>query len=380
VVEPIGRDADPEFVVASTREPTVAGEEHLRAAAMGVRNWSRVIALAVEHGVVGYVRLAVARQDLPVPAWANRSLREADLAGIATGMMLNATLARILAALHARDIATLVLKGPVLAGSLYIDPTYRPYRDLDLCVRRNALDAAAGVLEHLGFAEVPYEAEVARNAFAAAGAEGQFHRMFLDSGRRALIELHADPLQLGLLPAAEDDRWARALPAPQFGPSAFVLSNDDELVHLCVHAHKHGFSRLIWLKDLDLLIRSRDERIDWRLVESVAGREGVRASIWYALLLTSEILGTLEPAPARAMAPAAPIRFLYRRVWPVQTVAGLGAGMRRRAVQFHVAESWRGMLPTLVLMGRRRDRARLLLRSLGRSTDTQPAAHGGRTS
>jgi hypothetical protein len=364
MVEPIRRDADAELVVASTREPTVVGDERLRAAALGVRSWSRVIAVAVEHGVVGYVRLAAARQDLAVPAWADRRLRDAGLAGIATGMMLNATLARVLAALHARDIATLVLKGPVLAGSLYPDPTLRPYRDLDLCVRRNALDAAADVLERLGFAEVPYEAEVARTAFAAAGAEGPFHRMFLDAGRRALIELHADPLQLGLLPAAEEDRWARARPAPQFGPGAFVLSDDDELVHLCVHAHKHGFSRLIWLKDLDLLIRSRDARIDWRLVESVAGREGVRASIWYALLLASTILGTPRPPAASAMAPAGPIRFLYRRVWPADRVAALGAGMRRRAVQFHVAESWRGMLPTLVLMGRRRDRARLLLRSL----------------
>jgi hypothetical protein len=362
----MGEPTDPaaDFVVASTREPTPAGDEQLRAAAIGLRSWSRVIALAVEHGVVGYVRLALARQRIPVPEWADRRLREAELAGIATAMMLNATLARIIGGLHARDITTLVLKGPVLARSLYADPTLRPYRDLDLCVRRNALDAAADVIEHLGFAEVPYEAEVARSAFAAAGAEGQFHRMFLDSRRRALIELHTDPLQLGLLPAAEDDRWSRAVAAPQFGPGAFVLSDDDELVHLCVHAHKHGFSRLIWLKDLDLLIRSRDGRIDWRLVESVAGREGVRASIWYALLLASTILGAPRPAAAGAMAPAAPIRFLYRRVWPAERVAALGAGMRRRAVQFHVAESWRGMLPTLVLMGRRRDRARLLLRSL----------------
>ena len=38
------------------------------------------------------------------------------------------------------------------------------------------------------------------------------------------------------------------------------------------------------------------------------------------------------------------------------------------------------MLPTLVLMGRRRDRARLLLRSLRhRSTGTQPSSHERRT-
>jgi hypothetical protein len=380
VVEPKPPDADAALVVASTREPTPAGDERLQAAARGVRNWSRVIALAAEHGVVGHVRVALAGQSAVVPAWVSPRLRDAELAGIATVMTLNATLGRVLAALRARDIEALILKGPVLAGTLYADPTLRPYHDLDLCVRRPELDAAAGVLLDLGFAEVPYAAEVARSAVAAAGGEGAFHRLFMDPGRRALIELHADPLQLGLLPAAEDDRWARALPAPRFGPGAFVLADDDQLLHLCVHAHKHGFSRLIWLKDLDLFIRRNGMRIDWRLVDAVARKEGVRASIWYALLLTSEILGTPEPAAARAMAPAGPIRFLYKRVWPAVRIEALGAGMRRRAVQFHVAESWRGTLPTLVLMGRRRDRARLVLRSLlSRSTETQPASHGGRT-
>jgi hypothetical protein len=34
--------------------------------------------------------------------------------------------------------------------------------------------------------------------------------------------------------------------------------------------------------------------------------------------------------------------------------------MRRRAVQFLAADSWRGMLPNLVLMGRRGDRLRAI--------------------
>jgi len=203
----------------------------------------------------------------------------------------------------------------------------------------------------------------------------------VDPDWRALIELHSDPLQLGLSPIDEGGRWARAVAAPDLGPGALTLGEDDQLLQLCVHAHKHGFSRLMWLKDLDLLVRTREARLEWRLVDAVARREGVRASIWYALSLASAILGTRMPAAAEAMAPAPPIRLLYRRVWPVERIGGLNAGMRRRAVQFHAAESWRGMLPTLVLMGRRRDRARLLLRSVGRrrSTGTQPSSHGGIT-
>jgi hypothetical protein len=215
--------------------------------------------------------------------------------------------------------------------------------------------------------EIPYEAEVARAAFESSGAEEPFHRMFISATDRALVEIHADPLQLGIKPTAEDDRWRRALLEPGLGASALVLRDEDQLIQLCVHAHKHGFSRLIWLKDLDLFMRRLGPTVDWLLIDDVARREGVRASLWYALSLAKDLLGTPGTAVSERMAPAAPVRALYRRIWPRHTIADLDAAMRRRAVQFHVAESWRGMLPTLVLMGRRADRLRLIWRALRRS-------------
>jgi hypothetical protein len=94
---------------------------------------------------------------------------------------------------------------------------------------------------------------------------------------------------LGVRFSPEEARWERAVPARDV-PGALMLSIVDQLVHLSVHVQKHGFNRLIWLKDIDLLLRIGTEA-DWR-----------------------------------------------------------------RAVQFHVADSWRGMLPSLVLLGHRRQR------------------------
>jgi hypothetical protein len=87
--------------------------------------------------------------------------------------------------------------------------------------------------------------------------------MFVSATDRAMVEVHADPLQLGLRPKAEEDRWRRAVPAPELGEHALALCDEDHLVQLCVHAHKHGFSRLIWLKDLDLFVRRLGRSIDW---------------------------------------------------------------------------------------------------------------------
>jgi hypothetical protein len=79
------------------------------------------------------------------------------------------------------------------------------------------------------------------------------------------------------------------------------------------------------------------------------------------------VLGAPLPRPALAgLRPSLPVRALYRLTWPVEWVAGLEGHMRRRAVQFHAAESWRGMLPSLLYMGRRGDRARAIAEAVFR--------------
>jgi hypothetical protein len=354
------------FVILATREADGLGTDDLSESAFAVVDWHEVLDLAVGNGVCAYVRRAVMTVPDAAPSDVLEDLRHAELAAVAVALTLDAELRRVVDELDRGGIQSIVLKGPVLARNLYAERVLRPYGDIDLVVRLEMFEAGAQSLLGLGFREVPYEAELARVAFAGAGAEEPFHRMFMDRGQRSLVELHADPLQLGLRPAVEEDRWRRAVRFPELGPHAFALADEDQIVQLCVHVHKHGFSRLIWLKDLELFVRKKSATLDWDLVASIARREGVAASVWFALSLARDLLGCPE-TPARALAPALPIRALYEVIWPRRRVAALETAMRRRAVQFHAAESWRGMLPTVVLMGRRRERLRLLLRSL-RST------------
>jgi len=368
--------AEARLLIQSVREPIVRDATEFRAAAAAVHEWNAVRRLALRHGVTAYVSASLGECVPPVDVRAVSALKRDELADVASVLLLDVALSRTLAALSDRGIPAIVLKGPVLSRYLYPHRSLRPYRDVDLVVHGRQIDAAADALVEMEFVEVPYEAEVARVAFEASGAEASFHRLFVSGSERALVELHADPLQLGLRPTDEDERWRLAREAPDIGPGALILADEDQIIHLCVHVHKHGFSRLIWLKDLDLFIRARGETLDWDRIEAVARREGVKASIWYALSLASDVLGT-PPTPAGRMAPVPHVRWLYERVWPRSTVAALDAGMRRRAVQFHVAESWRGMLPSVVLMGRRGDRLRLGWRSLrGGSTKSQPVTNG----
>ena len=177
-----------------------------------------------------------------------------------------------------------------------------------------------------------------------------------------MVELHLDPLQMGLRPTREAARWQRAQPVEAL-PGALMLSLEDQIIQLSVHVHKHGFNRLIWLKDLDLLVRTYGDDPGLGGRAGGSARRG-RGQLGLVHALAGRDAAGDAGARRRSSAPsrrAPAVRLLYRQVWPPAGVANLHGHMRRRAVQFLAADSWRGMLPNLVLMGRRGARFRAMM-------------------
>jgi hypothetical protein len=345
-----------ELLRLCVREQETLEDGEVGAASRGVRDWQHLVDLAVRHRVTPY--LLDGRVEMPAGVAAQ--LRAEELAAQAVVMLLDAELRRVHAALASAGVGVMILKGPGLARELYPDPRFRTYADLDLTIHEQDGQRAATVLTDCGYRELAYDAEEGRQACVGHHhASGSFHRLFAGSNERALIELHLDSLQLGVRAACEAERWTRAVPVSGL-PGLLMLGPEDQLVQLSVHAHKHGFSRLIWLKDLDLLLRSKVGPLCWDLVVDIARREGACGSVWYALSLAAALLKTPVPTAAERLRPRFGTRLLYRAIWSEATVANLDGRMRRRAVQFHAADSWRGMLPSLVLMGRRAPRLRML--------------------
>lgn len=346
------------FITLCTREAEAVPEAQWRAACAAVSDWDRVVTTADDHRVTAFVRRGAARGATLLPADAERGLRGDVLIRWTLTKQLSAMLIRSVAALVAAQVPVIVLKGPALAATIYPAAGLRPYDDIDLVVQAGDDDAAAAALRDCGLVEGSFDAEVRRRAHGGHLHDAAYHRVFRSQNEQLMIELHADPLQLGLATTCEAGRWERAQPVAGL-PGALMLGWEDQIVQLSVHAHKHGFSRLIWLKDLDLLLRR--QAVNWDLVARVARAEGVTASVWCTLEHSAAVLGS--PVPPAALArfrPAALTRALYRRLWPLERTAALDGHMRRRAVQFHAAESWRGMVPSLVLMGRRRERCQAI--------------------
>jgi hypothetical protein len=351
------------FVTLCVREPDTLAAGDLASAANDLTSWNATVEIAMRHRVSAYVLEAAIREALTLPEAAWHLLRAATLRTVILTTQLDGDLHVLTVSLQAAGIPVLVLKGPTLVRTIYPRPALRPYADLDLAVRRDDEAAAVRVLLAHGYTEIAYDAEVRREHAGHLHEGAAFHRQFLSADEQILVELHIDPLQLGLRPTCEAGRWQRARAVPGL-PGGLMLCPEDQIVHLSAHVHKHGFDRLIWLKDLDLLLRTYQNRIDWTLVEQTARDEGVLGSVWYSLYLAELLLeAPVPPGLLGVLCPSLPLRLLYGWVWPVPRIAGLNGFMRRRSVQFHAAESWRGMLPSLILMGRRTDRLRATARA-----------------
>lgn len=216
-----------------------------------------------------------------------------------------ADLREVLAALAGQGAGALILKGTALAYSLYDAPELRPRTDTDLLVPKEAMDDVRAVLLGLGFQER-----------VSSGDEHGLQQATFTRGMH-VYDVHwavtnravfADVLRY-------DELASRAVALPRIGEHALGLSHVDALLLACVHrvVHHHNDERLIWLRDIVLLVdaMSRDEkRAFWHL----AVERGVAGICIQSIELACGASGAEEFLTAEEIARDEPSRLFLRDV------------------------------------------------------------------
>ncbi|HVW83872.1 MAG TPA: nucleotidyltransferase family protein, partial [Bryobacteraceae bacterium] len=134
-------------------------------------------------------------------------------------------LSRTIAALEAAKIASISLKGPLLAQRCYQPPFVRkPAQDLDLAVMSADLPRAQSALEAIGY----------RPQLSIAEAKARTHHLEMYHDTLPRVELHFR-LSHGAIGIPVEEFFERALPwtLPD-GTKALVLAPSDLLLHLAL--------------------------------------------------------------------------------------------------------------------------------------------------
>ena len=257
-------------------------------------DWSQVLRLAERHGVGPLLYQSV--RDLPgnVPPAILEDLRGRYESNARRNLKFTAELFRILDALDAHRIAAIPYKGPVLAESVYGDLALRSFSDLDILISPSDVQRAKAIVEELGYAP----------NLSLTGAE---ERLYLATGYEYSFDGPAGPnlleIQWGIVPrfyAIDFDcgqLFARAVSANAGGRAVRALRPEDLLLTLCVHAAKHAWIRLCWLRDIAGLVEL--QVVDWSMIEQRAAALGIRRMLHISLLLAHRLLRANVPHPLR---------------------------------------------------------------------------------
>jgi len=319
-------------------------------------DWPAVLDLAGQHRVAPLVRQALSGappDTAPAPILAELKARMWRVA--AARLLCESVLGSFLSIAAGQGVEVLVLKGAALAHDLYPRPELRPYGDLDILCRPADFPRLAADLLAAGYQrEDPNDAAGLRPPLDSCR-----RRNFIDPSGGVLIEVHLDVLGLGLPARRRGDFWREARTVDIGRLRVRTLNPTHQLLHLAVHVHSHCYSRLLWLIDLDLLIRKYGEKIAWDRLPALARAEGVGAVLRHALATLHAILDTPVPVLSPPTAGERRMAVCYRRIWPLRKVRRLERSEHLRLLRFQPGTGDpRDVFYSLLLLGRRREKWR----------------------
>ncbi len=212
----------------------------------------------------------------------------ADAGAMEARLLLPRAVALAVRPLTDAGLEPVVFKGPAVAER-YPHPGLRPMDDIDLLLPQAAHARALEALCASGW-------RVARPSV------GHYDTVLAHADvPTLLLELHFG-LETGWDRVTALDPvglWERRVPTVCAGTPAFGLPMADELVALAAHAGKpfHGFSRLIWIADLAMVVHDAAERgepVDWDRVCACA-RAGRCTTVVSAALALARRAGVEVP-------------------------------------------------------------------------------------
>lgn len=267
-----------------------------------------VAAAARWHGLEA---LLAARARASWPEALRQVLHARRQTRAAVELAQRAELVRVLDAFADAGIAVLLLKGAAFAYALYRSPIERPRSDQDLWVAPAAEDEAARLLQRLGYRWqaamrgrwVSHQQTYVRQEGGGLRQAVDLHRCWNNAQRFA---------RLGDFAA----QFERSQALPTLHPWARTLAWPDALVHAVIHrtAHLHApyddgavrrrGDRLIWLADLDRLIRRLSAQ-DWPALCARLERDGLGRLAHAAFAASASYFDTPIPSTVRARLAAA---------------------------------------------------------------------------
>lgn len=199
-------------------------------------------------------------------------------------------IAEAIRALSAAGIDTLIVKGPATGALAYSSPALRPYDDVDLLLSGEKRRRAPAVLESLGWRNIRNGPKLARSHLLRTTEDIAFVHPNCTVG---VDIVHPEGILCDAAP-----RSGSRIEFEVHDALAFAPSKTEHFLYCAAHGAKHGFSRLIWLADMDRLASSFTSS-DWAVVVALAKERRLTRVLALACAMAEEMLGMPQPPEAQ---------------------------------------------------------------------------------
>lgn len=279
------------FLLACAASPFTTGNaDTIKALAVGEVDWKGLLNLAEQHGLIPVVYERIADLGGPIPPEAMKQLKCAFELNARQTLWLTKLLFSVKELFEERGIVALPYKGPVLAALLYDNVTAREYSDIDILIRPADVPRAKAALQSYGFKLALQLGPREERAYLATGYEYTFHGPkdpnLIEIQWRVLPRFYAIDFDV-----AGFIRRSRNIPIEE--QVIQTLSNEDLLLVLCVHAAKHAWSKLSWIREIADL--GRLTKLDWDKVAKQVCELGICRILAVTFAIANTMLGTTPP-------------------------------------------------------------------------------------
>ncbi|PGK22464.1 Renal dipeptidase [Priestia megaterium] len=215
-------------------------------------NWDTFLRLAKHHRVypLAYIKLKELDQRL-VPLRVIQTLYQEYKINTFQMLQLSGEIEQVSKLFSENQIRTLFLKGPVLAKDIYNDVSLRTSKDIDILISIDDLEKTHRLLLEYG-----YEPEETGQGKKVIRRWGKHHVAYSSPKKGIQIEVH---WRLHPPPTKEpsfNELWRRKRQSNLTAYPVYFLGKKDLLLYLIDHGNRHGWFRLRWLTDIDLVIRN----------------------------------------------------------------------------------------------------------------------------
>lgn len=238
----------------------------------------RLVTLARREGVhcLLFANLKRARLIDALPPGLVEELTQRYRRTAALNMQCARDLEQLCAGLAGVGIGALVLKGMALLDELYPDPGLRPTGDVDLWVANEDLDAMTAMLTSIGYTPEPFYPDTYRRGNTIV----DIHTHLLGAGRVHARERIFAAGERSLLEGTEPTIYGAAMRK---------LGTPQNLLFLGLHLMKHNADRLLWLIEINEIVRQCTTD-DWERLLEIGEEMGQAISIAHVAYLADLLL------------------------------------------------------------------------------------------